>query len=173
MAYRIFISHVWRAHHNHYWGLIRLLGRAKRFRFVDLSVPKLRPFEGDYEDVRDDIVQILKKADVVLVIDTPVVVNSPAVQDELKEAKNNGIPIIAIAPPARNKRLSQLPLLQDAPRARWRTKSIVETVRTVARRAASKGESDPNYELAAEVVSPPPVLTSSVLPLLLQRVVRN
>ena len=44
MAYRIFISHVWRAQNTYYWGLIRLLAQAKRFSFVDLSVPKFRPF---------------------------------------------------------------------------------------------------------------------------------
>ena len=92
MAYRVFVSHVWRAQHEYYWGLIRLLANAKRFRFVDLSIPKLRPLEGEYIDAKDEILSGLRSADVVLVINTPVLTRSAAVQDELAEAKRCGIP---------------------------------------------------------------------------------
>jgi hypothetical protein len=55
---RIFVSHVWRSHHEYYWGLVRLLDQANHFKFVDLSVPKLRPFDGEYAEARDDILRL-------------------------------------------------------------------------------------------------------------------
>jgi hypothetical protein len=102
VAYKIFVSHVWRVHDQYYWGLIRLLDQTKRFDFVDLSVPKLRPFEGDYATVREDIMRLVRAADVVLTINTPVITNSEAVQDELTEAERLHIPIVAVRPPKRS-----------------------------------------------------------------------
>ncbi len=135
MAYRIFISHVWRVQNTYYWGLIRLLGAAKRFSFVDLSIPKFRPLDGSYLDVRDDIRRALRTADVVLTINTPVITNSDSVQDELTEAEKLGLPIIAISPPKRYgaMRESQFGAVQRARRAQWTTKDIVDAIREAAR----------------------------------------
>ena len=135
MAYRVFVSHVWRAQHEYYWGLIRLLANAKRFRFVDLSIPKLRPLEGAYIDAKDEILSGLRSADVVLVINTPVLTRSAAVQDELAEAKRCGIPIIAIKPPNRQGRArgSNLDTVVGAYQASWTTRSIVEAIRLAVR----------------------------------------
>jgi len=98
--FKVFVSHVWRRHHEYYWGLIRLLDDASRFSFVDLSVPKIRPFDGtDWSDVQDEILVLLRSADVVLTINTPAITRSKAVREELTEAEKCGIPIIAIACP--------------------------------------------------------------------------
>jgi hypothetical protein len=138
VAYRIFVSHVWRAHHAYYWGLIRLLDQANRFKFEDLSVPKLRPFNGDYADVRGDILKILRDADVVLTINTHVVTNSLAVQDELTEAERLGIPIVAVRPPKRGNttKTSHFPAVTRAYKATWRSKSIVAAIRKAAKKKA-------------------------------------
>src|SRR5947207_2917748 len=96
--FKVFVSHVWRKHHRYYLGLLRLLDDANRFRFEDLSIPKLRPFDGaDYPAVRAEIYSVLRKADVVLTINTPAITRSKAVRDELEEAEKNNIPIIAIS----------------------------------------------------------------------------
>jgi hypothetical protein len=136
MAYKIFISHVWRAQNLHYLGLIRLLADARYFNFHDLSIPKFRPLDGDYLAVRDDIFRALESADVVLVINTPVITNSDAVQDELKEAERLGLPIISVSPRGRDgvQRQSQCPAMQRVVyRARWTTKSLVEFIREAVR----------------------------------------
>jgi hypothetical protein len=157
MAYRIFVSHVWRAHHDYYWGLIRLLDRAKRFTFVDLSIPKIRPFDGDYGTVRDEVLRVLSTADVVLTINTPVITNSPAVQDELREAERLGIPIIAVRVPKRHGRTrrSKLPVIDRAHKAHWTTKSIVGTIGNAIRekRTAALQSSEPATDLGYEAIS--------------------
>ena len=104
MAYRIFVSHVWKTQHNLYWDLMRLLGGAKRLRIIDLSVPKFRPFGEEYEQWKLDIYAALHSADVVLVINTSTLDKSDAVRDELREAEARGIPVIAINPPQRQRR---------------------------------------------------------------------
>ena len=167
MAYRIFVSHVWRAHHEYYWGLIRLLDQAKRFKFEDLSVPKLRPFNGDYADVRGDILHILRDADVVVTINTPVVTNSLAVQDELTEAERLGIPIVAVRPPKRGNttKTSHFPAVTRAYKATWRSKSIVAAIRKAAKKrvrapvSASKSEFEP---VSAAISSGPDQLPTTV-----------
>jgi sugar phosphate isomerase/epimerase len=168
VAYRIFVSHVWRAQHEYYWGLIRLLAGAKRFKFVDLSVPKLRPFDGDYSLVRDEILGLLRTADVVLIINTPVITNSAPVQDELREAERLGIPIIAIAPPKRHgkTKTSQAAAIQRAHTAHWTTKSIVDAIRRVVREkpaaAAATLAVDATYELVGSAATEVPLSQAEV-----------
>lgn len=164
MAYKIFISHVWRAQNLYYLGLIRLLADAKRFDFHDLSIPKFRPLEGGYDEVREDVLRALRTADVVLVINTPVITNSPPVQDELAEAERLGIPIIVVSPPKRDgaQRQSQCPAVQRALyRASWGAKSLVVQIRT-AIRARSKVRPvvdlpQEDYETADEVAITTPL----------------
>jgi hypothetical protein len=131
VAYRIFVSHVWKSQHELYWGLMKLLAGAKRFRVSDLSVPKIRPFDGEYQDARAEILAALLTADVVLVINTSAIDQSAAVKDELREASENRIPIIAISPPKRNGRKPQssLPQVASAIKAHWTTDSIVGAIR--------------------------------------------
>ncbi len=131
MAYQIFISHVWRRQNDYYQGLIRLLDQAQRFGFKDLSVPRIRYLDGEAEPVKEQILAVLRTADVVLVVNTPVVSRSSYVQEELNEAEKYGIPIIAINPPKRHGSMSgsQFPAILKARKALWTTKSIVEAIR--------------------------------------------
>jgi hypothetical protein len=154
VAYRIFVSHVWRAHHEYYWGLIRLLDQAKHFKFVDLSIPKLRPFEGDYAEAREDILRLLREADVVLTINTPVITNSLAVQDELTEAERLHIPIVAVRTPRRGgkTKTSNFPAIKRAVGAQWTSKAIVAAIRKAVQKKPRSARSAPNAELAFESV---------------------
>ena len=149
MAYKIFISHVWRAQNIYYLGLLRLLADAKRFDFHDLSVPKFRPLDGNYAAVRDDIFRALRSADVVLVINTPVITNSEPVQDELSEAERLGLPIVAVSPPkSHGVRQSQCPAMQRVVhRARWTTKSIALGIRAAVK---ERSKSRPVIDLPHE-----------------------
>jgi hypothetical protein len=164
VAYRIFVSHVWRAHHEYYWGLIRLLDQAKRFKFEDLSVPKLRRFDGSFSEVREDILRILGNADVVLTINTPVITNSLAVQDELTEAERRGIPIVAVLTPKRggHAKSSNFPAVTRAYGAKWTSRRIVRAIRKAvqekAREAPSASVSQQEFESVKEAISVAPDL---------------
>jgi hypothetical protein len=88
-------------------------------------------------DFRDQL--SLRAADVVLVINTPVITNSEPVQDELMEAERLGIPVIAISPPKRRgaSRESQCEVIQRAGyRAQWTAKAIADAIRTAVRAKA-------------------------------------
>ncbi len=51
---------------------------------------KLRPFDGEYEEIKGDMMRLLATADVVLTVNTAAVSNSRPVQDELAEATRLG-----------------------------------------------------------------------------------
>jgi hypothetical protein len=140
MGWKIFVSHVWNAQHKYYWDLIRLLDQASRFSFVDLSVPKLRPFDGDYDAVRNEILTVLRQADVILVINTPVITKSHPVKDELREAEEHGIPIIAIKPAAGHgiTKSSRLDAIERAHKANWTTKSIVGAIKKATKKKSGR-----------------------------------
>jgi hypothetical protein len=156
MAYKIFISSGGRTHHKDYWGLIRLLDRAKRFRFRDLSVPRIRTLDGDRHSlVMQDVLKRLGTADALLVIDTPVIINSRAVKVQLAEAQRLNIPIIAVNPPRR--RGTNARVLRDIVglrRAPWTCKGIVDAIREAMnskpRSTARPAEPDQNHEWVAE-----------------------
>ena len=152
VAYRIFVSHVWRSHHEYYRGLVRLLDQAKHFKFVDLSVPKLRPFDAE---ARDDILRLLSGADVVVTINTPVIGKSPAVQDELTEAERLHIPIVAVRTPKRGgrRRTSSFPALKRAYSAQWTSRSIVAAIREAVRNRPRSAASSPSAEFAFEPIN--------------------
>ena len=155
--FKVFVSHVWRRHHEYYWGLIRLLDDASRFSFVDLSVPKIRPFDGtDWSDVQDEILVLLRSADVVLTINTPAITRSKAVREELTEAENCGIPIIAISLPKRRGRgrSSLFGPVQRAEKADWSTRSIVAAIRKAGRRSAMPVVAIEGYESTTAVAVP-------------------
>jgi hypothetical protein len=157
MARKIFESHVWNGQHRFYWDLISLLDQARRFSFVDLSVPRLRPFDGDYTAVRNEILGVLRQADVVLVINMPIITNSEPVKDELREAEEHGIPIIAIKPAARHgiTKASRLDVIKRADKANWTANSIVSAIRkaTKKRRTALKTALEPFADAAYEPIS--------------------
>jgi hypothetical protein len=156
MAYKIFISTGGRTHHKDYWGLIRLLDRAKRFRFHDLSVPRIRTLDGDHHSlVMQDILKGLATADALLVIDTPVIINSRAVKVELAEAQRLNVPIIAVNPPRR--RGTNARVLRDIVglrRAPWTCKGIVDAIREAVnskpRSTARPAESDQDRAWVAD-----------------------
>jgi hypothetical protein len=130
--YRVFISHVWRIHSPNYDGLIRLLTKAKRFDYRELGVPQRRKIDG--KAPMEQILEIVRTSDVVLVINTPVVGNSDNVLKELEEAVKYGIPIIAVTP--KGKRPSQHPFIErHAKRAAWIGNSIVAAIRDEVKKA--------------------------------------
>jgi hypothetical protein len=159
MPYKIFISSGGRTHHRDYWGLIRLLDRAKGLRFRDLSVRRTRPRDGDNHSlVMQDILKVLATADALLVIDTPVIINSRAVKVELAEAQRLNIPIIAVNPPRR--RGTNARVLRDIVglrRARWTCKGIVEAIREAVhskpRPTARPAEPDQDHEWVADTAA--------------------
>jgi hypothetical protein len=82
----------------------------------------------------EQILEIVRTSDVVVVINTPVVGNSDNVLSELEEAVKCGIPIIAVTP--KGKRPSQHPFIeQHARKAAWIGNSIVAAIRDEVRKA--------------------------------------
>jgi hypothetical protein len=156
MAFKIFVSHVWRAQHDYYWGLLRLLDRARRFEFIDLSVPKLRPLDGTYDGARSDILKFLRTADAVLTINEWKLSKSQAVQDELAEAEKCGIPIIAVSPPSRRGKVrsADLDIIGRARKAHWTGKSIIDAIRDEVKKSRKKTKSaaNPAYEPIGQIV---------------------
>jgi hypothetical protein len=156
MAYKIFISSGGRTHHKDYWGLIRLLGRAKS-RVRELSVPRIRTLDGDqHSSVIQDILKGLATADALLVIDTPVIMNNRAVKVELAEAQRLNIPIIAVNPP--RCRGTNARILRDIiglRRAPWTCKGIVDAIREAVNRkprlTARPAEPDQDHEWVADI----------------------
>ena len=173
MARKIFVSHVWNGQHKYYWDLISLLDQARRFSFVDLSVPKLRPFDGDYKVVRNDILRVLRQADVVLVINTPIITNSEPVKDELREAEEHNIPIIAIKPAARHgkTKASRLDVIRRADKAHWTVNSIVGAIKKAtkkrpgARRTMLEPVPDAAYEDVGDTAIEAPRPNDNVVPI--------
>src|SRR5262249_21185365 len=92
----IFISYAWRESNAYYRGLIRLLDEANKSDIAGLSVPNLHQLGSDSIRCRGWVLKALKAADAVLVVDTPVDINSPLVQSELRVAERQEIPIVAI-----------------------------------------------------------------------------
>jgi hypothetical protein len=153
--YRVFISHVWRTHRNYYDGLVSLLERARRFDHQEIGIPRRRKVNG--EEPMGQILEILRTADVLLVIDTPVLENSDNVQQELEEAVAHRIPIIAVTPKGR--RGGKHPIIEKhARRAAWMGNSIVAAIREEVaksrplRPTISRGEVAPAVEDAYETV---------------------
>jgi TIR domain len=102
MAYepRIFISHHWRAQTDYYRGLRGLLEEAN-FKWRNLAVPPEHKFDGELP--MDRVLEKLRTADVVLVVNTRAVGASPNVKRELEEAVERDIPIIAVRPHAKHR----------------------------------------------------------------------
>jgi hypothetical protein len=96
----IFISHSYRydgatAHH-----LITRLLQRRHFRIRDLSVLVTRRFrEQSTEDLKDQIRDLIKQADVLILIMRRALNDNDMVRFELDVARENGVPIIAIPPP--------------------------------------------------------------------------
>jgi hypothetical protein len=133
--YNIFISHTWRASNAYYRGLIRLLDEADKFDIVALSVPNLHRLESDTVRCRGWVLKALKAADAVLVVDTPMDINSPLVQSELRVAERHKIPIVAINPPKSHgaAKASEFAANARAYSARWTSQDILDAIRTAVR----------------------------------------
>jgi len=130
MEYRVFISHTWKQQTEYYYGLERLLRTARRFDLRNLSVPRQRRFDGDYDAAKPLVYEALGSAHVVLVVSTPSVTRSSAVRDELDFARTHRIPIVVVAPPTRHGARNRSALLATEPyQARWTTASIVSKIR--------------------------------------------
>jgi hypothetical protein len=123
--YRVFISHVWDLHSNHFLGLIRLLNNARHFDFKDIGVPRWHQIDG--EAPMQQVLATLRTSDVVIVINTPALANRPNVLAELKEAEQLDIPIIAVTPRGRNG--SRHEIIERARKAPWIGRSIAAAIK--------------------------------------------
>jgi hypothetical protein len=141
VTYRVFISHAWNQQSDYYYGLVELLRKAPRLDPRNLSVPRQRRFDGDYEEAKAKIYAALELANVVLVVDTAAVTRSKAVLDELAQARLLGIPIVVVSPPNRHGAISRATSLENERyRAKWTRQSIAKKIREAVRatRAAAK-----------------------------------
>jgi hypothetical protein len=118
-------------HTPYYDGLVRLLNQTRYFGYRELGVPKRRKKDGDAP--MEEILATLRTSDVVVVINTPVLANSPNVIAELEEAERCRIPIIAVTPKGRQP--GRHAVLDRARTAAWRGDSIVTAIREEVKKA--------------------------------------
>ena len=135
-TYNLFICHAWK-YDDQYTRLIKLLSKAKNFRYKDYSVPKDDPVHSIGTDaaLKRKIQQRIKLATVVIVVAGMYVPHSKWINIELGLAKNgfsSPKPVLAIKPRGNTRLPSDVKEAADEIVA-WSTKSIVNAIRRLAR----------------------------------------
>ena len=129
--YQLFISHSWK-YNQHYNQLINLLENAKRFYYLNYSVPQEDPLPVSHTNLYSALENQIKHANIFLVIAGKYVTYSKTIYNELNIAKKYNIPILAIKPYG-HEIIPSLTIEYAAQVIGWNTKSIVEAIRFYAK----------------------------------------
>ncbi len=129
--YQLFISHSWK-YNFQYENLMQLLREAKRFYFLDYSVPKDDPLQVSPYGLYSALENQIKHANVFIIIAGKNIAYSDTIQDELNIAKKYNKPIIAIKPFG-NTIIPTLAINYATDIIGWNTLSVVEAIRKYAK----------------------------------------
>lgn len=127
-TYNLFISHSW-SYSDSYNRLKNLLLERTDFEFKDYSVPKNDPIHtnGSDEELYEAIFQKIRPCSVVLILAGIYATYRKWIRKEIKLAKEESKPIIAIEPWGIEK--TSLVVKENADRVvKWNTESIVSAI---------------------------------------------
>lgn len=131
-TYNLFISHSWSDSDN-YDKLKNLLLERTDFEFKDYSVPKNDPIHtnGSDEELYEAIFRKIRPCSVVLILAGVYATYRKWIRKEIKLAKEESKPIIAIEPWGSEK--TSLVVKENADRVvKWNTESVVSAIRELA-----------------------------------------
>jgi hypothetical protein len=131
--YKIFISHSW-AHTEDLEALQKLLNSRGYFRVEFLEASKKVPINSESAPyVKSVLKQRIESSDIVLALAGIYASHSEWMIWELETAKNNSIPIIGVIPRGQE-RISTEVYSRSIIDVKWNTESIVEAIRTYAKK---------------------------------------
>lgn len=127
-TYSLFISHAWQ-YNEDYNRLVQMLDGAKRFRWMNHSVPEERPKDSHDDDaLLEALGNQLRPTGCVLVISGMYVAYRDWVQREIDLAAQWGKPMIGIKPRGSMAVPREVSSAAEV-MVRWHTPSIVSEVR--------------------------------------------
>ena len=130
-SYRLFISHAWK-YDDDYNRLVNLLEEAKRFRWMDYSVPQKDPLDATTTSQLEKALQNqIRPVNAVLIISGMYVNYRKWIQYEIDVAKYYDKPIIGIRPWGAERIPAEVEIAAKT-MAGWRTESIIEAIRKYA-----------------------------------------
>lgn len=131
--YKIFISHSW-AHTEDLESLQKLLNSRGYFNVAFMEASKKCPINSENAPyVKTVLKQRILSSDIVLALAGIYASYSEWMIWELETAKNNAIPIVGVFPRGQE-RISTEIYNRSIVDVKWNTESIVETIRTYAKK---------------------------------------
>ena len=131
--YKIFISHSW-AHTEDLDALQKLLNSRGYFRVEFMEASKKVPINSENAPyIKSVLKQRIESSDIVLALAGIYASHSEWMIWELETAKNSAIPVIGVIPRGQE-RISNEVFSRSIVDVKWNTESIVEAIRTYAKK---------------------------------------